>query len=82
MCVSTHICVYVCIDVDGDALAVKDMRDVHGQDSEQDDPPFVVCLQKRIELLGDDAESDGDDEEHKVAPLPDDSRPDSVSPAP
>ena len=26
--------------------------------------------------------SHGDDEEHKVAPLPDDSRPDSVSPAP
>ena len=47
---------YICIDVDGKAIAIKDMRSI----SDGGGDTFVVCLQKRHEVLGDDVDSDDD----------------------
>ena len=44
---------YVCIDLDGESAAIKDMRSITDQDSEG----FVVCLQKRLHSLTDHDES-------------------------
>jgi hypothetical protein len=60
---------YICIDLDGESAAIKDMRNITDQDSEG----FVVCLQKRLNTLIDHDESgdDSDDDAYgKLEELP------------